>query len=96
MANPTSEQIFGVNTAAVDTALTALGLTNPTGDARLAAQKIVSRLQENYETLVSGTANLNTYDVAKEAENIDTDTQRQIYTFTIDMKLTAISVDNEP
>ena len=96
MANPTFDAIFGIESENVGLALTTLGITDSITDARLAAQKLIELLHTNYAVLVDGTTNLSTYSVLKEADNIDIDTQRQIFTFTFDMKIAATTVEDEP
>lgn len=95
MANPTSETILGVAEGTVSAILTDLSLPATT-DARLATREILNALHQNYQTNFALTAPLQTYTVAKSATNIDLNTQRETYTFTVDMALVATSVLDEP
>lgn len=98
MANPTFTNIFGVDQTATTSALTALGVTAPATDARLAAHQIIALLQSSLNTFVGAglPLPLASYSILKEADNIDIDTQRQIFTFTFDMKIAATTVEDEP
>jgi hypothetical protein len=96
MTNPTSNNIFGVDSTDVTDALTSLGVTTPATDARLAAHQIVDLLHTKVDAFVAANAPLTSYSVVKEADNIDIDTQRQIFTFTFDMKIAATTVEDEP
>lgn len=96
MANPTSANIFGVDSTAVTDALTSLGISTPATDARLAAHQIVDLLQSKLDTYNASNTPLITYAIVKEADNIDIDTQRQIFTITFDLKIAATTVDDEP
>lgn len=96
MANPTFDQLFGTNQTPTNEALALLGITPAVTDARLAVQRIVALLEENYAALSAANVNLSTYSILKEAENVDIDTQRQIFTFTFDMKIAATTVEDEP
>lgn len=96
MANPTFVNILGVDSTAAATALTALGVATPANDARLAAHQIVELLQTKHDAFVDASGALTSYSVLREADNIDIDTQRQIFTFTFDMKIAATTVENEP
>ena len=96
MANPTFTNIFGVDQTATTSALTALGVTAPATDARLAAHQIIALLQSSLNTFVGAGLPLASYSILKEADNIDIDTQRQIFTFTFDMKIAATTVEDEP
>jgi hypothetical protein len=95
MANPTPQTILGVPEGTVSAILTNLNLA-PTTDARLATREILNVLHQNYQTNFALTAPLQTYTVAKSATNIDLNTQRETYTFTVDLALVATSVIDEP
>lgn len=96
MTNPTFEQIYGKSTADVTAALTSLGVSDRTlSDARLSVQKILSRLVERNRALLALGVKLKTYSADVGLENIDINTQRQIFTITIDMAISADLVENE-
>lgn len=96
MANPTHLDIFDADSMEVNSALTQLGFASNPTDARLAAHMIINRLYTAHTDFVAANAPLSTYVITKEADNIDIDTQRQIFTFTFDMAIAATSVENEP
>lgn len=96
MANPTPTNIFGVDATAMAEALDSLGVTSPATDARLAAHQIVQLLQTKLAAFNAANTPLRTYSITKEADNIDIDTQQQIFTFTFDLKIAATTFDDEP
>ena len=96
MPNPTFEQIYGKGFYDVTNGLNSLGVANePVLDARLGVQKILSRLVERNNALIALGVKLNTYSAQFTADNIDINTQRQTFTITIDMAISADSTENE-
>jgi len=96
MPNPAFIDLFGLNADSVTDALTALAVTNPATDARLAVHQIIQLLQTKHDAFVDANGSLTTFSMVREADNIDIDTQRQIFTITFDMKIAATTVENEP
>ncbi|WP_055077260.1 hypothetical protein [Pseudanabaena sp. 'Roaring Creek'] len=95
MSNPTSTQLLNVADTALASALTSLGLP-ATSDARLAIREILNALQTQYATNFGATAPLVTYTSSKSAQNIDLETQRETYTFTVDMAISLTAPKDEP
>ena len=96
MPNPTFDQIYGKNFTEVSNGLNNLGVADePVLDARLGVQKILSRLVERNNALIALGVKLNTYSAQSSVENIDINTQRQTFTITIDMAISADSTENE-
>ena len=97
MPNPTFEQIYGTGGADVNSALSLLGITiSQQPDARLGVQKILSRLVERNNALIALGVKLKTYSTQVSIDNIDINTQRQTFTITIDMAISADSTEHEP
>ena len=94
MPNPTFDQIIGKNYADVNSAFSILGLASDQ-DARLSIQRLLTRLVERHKVMVAAGQNPRTYSVDLSLENIDIDTQRQVFTIIFDMRLDAVVTDNE-
>ena len=96
MLNPTFDQIYGKNFTEVNSGLNNLGVAEePIPDARLGVQKLLSRLVERNNALIALGVKLNTYSAQSSIDNIDINTQRQTFTITIDMAISADSAENE-
>lgn len=95
MANPTSEQIFNVDIASVNSVLGILNLPT-TQDARTAAASILDLLAARYKLLVDAGISLNAYTIVEEFENVDLTTQSQNFTITFERAITVGAVLNEP
>lgn len=95
MANPTYDQLTGIEESAFAAVLAALYLPS-TSDPRLAIQQILSHLVGSYNAVFAEASPLTTYSASLNRNNIDIDTQRQTFMFTVDMTLVPAGVDNEP
>lgn len=96
MANPNFEQIYGKSVTDVNNGLNNLGVVDEAVlDARLGVQRLLSRLVDRYKALVLLGIKLNTYSAEVSVDNIDINTQRQVFTITIDMAISADSTENE-
>lgn len=93
--NPTSEEIFGVSQTVVNQALTLLGIVAPSTDARRSAFLLIESLASNYQELLN-TRSLNAYQVAVTRQNLDIDTQRRTYLFTLDLSIDITNIEDEP
>ena len=96
MPNPTFEQIYGKSFADITNGLNNFGVADEAVlDARLGVQKLLSRLVEQNKALLLLGIKLNTYSAEVSLDNIDINTQRQTFTITIDMAISADSAENE-
>lgn len=96
MPNPTFPQIYGQNFDNVSIALNALNVSDDVVlDARLGVQKLLNLLVEKNKALLLLGIKLNTYSAEVSVDNIDINTQRQVFTITIDMAISADSAENE-
>lgn len=96
MSNPTFEQIYGRSSVDVLNALSLLGLADvPVTDARLGVHRILSKLIERNNALIALGVKLRTYSTEVSIDNIDINTQRQTFTITVDMAISANSAENE-
>lgn len=93
MSNPTYLEVFGESEADVKDAIASLGLPVPT-DARGAVFSILERLKTQHEEMVTQ-RQLDIYLLETTKANIDIDTQRRTYNFTLDLALVVGSVEDE-
>ena len=94
MQNPTFDQIINKSYADVSSAWSILGLAHDQ-DARLSIQRLLMRLVERHKLMIAAGQNPRTYSVDLSLENIDINTQRQVFTIIFDMRLDAVATDNE-
>lgn len=95
MANPTFDDIFDLEAAAVNDAEASLGLTAST-DARHAVSKILNLLATKNVAYVDVNGELTTYKINRSAVNLDLETQRETFVINIDLKLVTNGVADEP
>ncbi len=91
--NPSYEDVFGADETNVKAAIASLGLPVPT-DARGALLTILERLNAQYQIMLT-TRELNIYLLNSTRSNIDIDTQRRTYSFSLDLALVVGSVEDE-
>lgn len=93
MANPTFLDVFGSSETDTQAAIALLGLPVPT-DARGALLSILERLTSQYAEMLTE-RELNIYLLETTRTNIDIDTQRRTYNFSLDLALVVGSVEDE-
>lgn len=93
MANPTYLEVFGANETDTKAAIASLGLPVPT-DARGALLTVLERLNTQYQVMLT-TRELNIYLLDTTRANIDIDTQRRTYNFSLDLALVVGSIEDE-
>ena len=91
--NPSYDDVFGADETNTKAAIASLGLPVPT-DARGALLSILDRLVTQYNSMLE-TRELNIYLLNSTRENIDIDTQRRTYNFSLDLALVVGGVEDE-
>ena len=91
--NPTYLEVFGSTESDTKAALASFGLPVPT-DARGALFSVLERLNTQYQAMLT-TRELDIYLLISSKENIDLDTQRRTYNFSLDLALVVGSVEDE-